>query len=50
MLNINHNNARAYIQPLGEARFDKSMGSIFMSADLVPDGDTKGKLIKWVKF
>jgi hypothetical protein len=42
MLNINHNNARAYIQPLGEARFDKSMGSIFMSADLVTDGDTKG--------
>jgi hypothetical protein len=42
MLGINHKNARAYIQPLGEARFDKRMGSIFMSADLVTSGDAKG--------
>lgn len=34
MLFISPDQAKAYVQPLGQARFDKAVGSILMSADM----------------
>jgi gas vesicle protein len=46
MLDIDIEQARAYVAPLGQSKFDKSVGSILMNADLAVSMPEMGEMFR----